>query len=108
MIHDGKAFDQITKLLSTIHDEHAVILIHVDAKSHELKLKMQSLIMNKYATAVRQNKMRVMEKSVNGLWGHSSLVSMQLMGFFELLEMNRDWKYVALLKDNYLMRQIRD
>ncbi|KAI3636059.1 hypothetical protein MIR68_005940 [Amoeboaphelidium protococcarum] len=107
LVHKG--FTNFVKLLESIIDKHAVILIHVDAKNPVLKGQIVKYVEQKMS----QNpslyaKTKVMKRSFYGMWGQSSLVFAQLAGFFELLEMDSEWDYVINLSANDLMLRSND
>jgi hypothetical protein len=91
--------DQILVLIDALLDPFVTIVIHVDAKNPALK---QSLLAHIHTTIhpLLRHRVRVLRQSFNGLWGHVSLVWAQLAGFFELLDMNRQWEYVINLSGN--------
>lgn len=92
-----KDFDQVVQLLSELVDRYTIVLIHVDAKNPVLKFRLNRFINEAATRQYSYRRVRVMEKSFNGLWGHSSLVFAQLAGFFELLDMGEEWDYVVNL-----------
>ncbi|KAI3654916.1 hypothetical protein MP228_000296 [Amoeboaphelidium protococcarum] len=107
LVHKG--FTNFVKLLESIIDKHAVILIHVDAKNPVLKGQIVKYVEQQMS----QNpslyaKTKVMKRSFYGMWGQSSLVFAQLAGFFELLEMDSEWDYVINLSANDLMLRSND
>jgi hypothetical protein len=96
MFHND--FDSAVGVIESLLDDYVTILIHVDAKAPAFKKRIeqycQGLIKQDESL---KGRLQVMNKSFNGQWGHSSLVFMQLEGFFELLRMNRHWKYAINL-----------
>jgi hypothetical protein len=88
-----KNFKQVVALLKSLVDIYAVVLIHVDAKAPGLKSQLQQYLDEQ--TAYPYKRVRIMQQSFNGLWGHSSLVFAELAGFFELLDMDPNWEYVC-------------
>jgi hypothetical protein len=92
MVH--KDFDRVCGLIKALADRYAVILVHVDAKSPALKQQLQAFLRSR--KEYRFSRVKIMRKSFNGLWAHSSLAMIELAGFFELLDMDSSWEYVSI------------
>jgi hypothetical protein len=95
MVHSG--FDNVAALLGALADQYTTILIHVDAKSLDLKKKLQKHISKMRTLKSEFSRIHVMTQSFSGMWGHSSLVMAELAGYFELLQLSSDWEYVVNL-----------
>lgn len=91
MVDEQNGFENLKLLVKKLNDNDAIILIHVDAKSEILKEKVKSW-------SAKLDNVRLSSKSYDGRWGHSSLVLMQMYGFFELLDI-ADWEYVINLSN---------
>src|SRR5688500_2285792 len=88
-------------LLDKLDDSNAIILIHVDSRSATLYGFLQSMISTRDAAAARPpntGNIHLSRVRFSGVWGHISLVHMQLSGFFELRDL-ADWDYVINLSN---------
>jgi hypothetical protein len=92
-----KDFDNIVSLINALVDPYVTILIHVDGKDPELKERILEFLAEESKINRSYARVRVMKRSFCGLWGHSSLVYVQLAGFFELLTISSEWEYVINL-----------
>lgn len=92
-----QAFFNLQDMIELFDDGQAIIMIHVDAKSPELQLKIFDWLEQRH-TDKPQNQVNVfLQKNVfNNIWGHISLVYTQLAGFWELQDL-ADWEYVINL-----------
>ena len=95
MVHDLRGLSQLKRLIYSLDDGSAIIMIHVDLASPELFDQMNAFLRtyidSRAAPVVgyggyRQN-VFLAEKRFLGAWGHSSLVHMQLSGFWELSDL---------------------
>eukprot|EP00158_Paraphelidium_tribonemae_P004605 Partr_v1_DN26864_c2_g1_i2_m40922 len=84
----------VQTLIDELASSDSIMLIHVDAKNAGLKQQINDYLARKN---ISRNRVRVMEKSFYGRWGHSSLVFAYLVAIFELLDMNQSWEYVLNL-----------
>ncbi|KAI8925915.1 core-2/I-branching enzyme-domain-containing protein [Entophlyctis helioformis] len=100
MVHEENGFPHVKKLLDTLDDGDAIILIHVDArpKSARLKTKMEAWIAEREAATGMPSNIHLAKYRFSNIWGHSSLVLTQVSGFWELLDM-ADWDYVINLSN---------
>lgn len=87
-----KNFQMLVGSLAT--DGLAIILIHIDAKSPTLAVEAKIWIDQKGYTNVF-----ITQTSFSGRWGHSTLVNIQLNGFYELLRLSKSWEYVINLSN---------
>ncbi|KAJ3082768.1 Xylosyltransferase 2 [Quaeritorhiza haematococci] len=100
MVHQEKGIENLKTLVSALDDGLAIILIHVDAQVPTLKNKIQNWIKEKETAAglTEPGNVFVASHSYRGLWGHISLVMMQINGFFELRDL-AEWDYVINLSN---------
>jgi hypothetical protein len=91
MADEQNGFENLTLLVKKLNDNDAIIAIHVDAKAEILKKNVKSWITN-------IDNVHLCSKSYDGRWGHSSLLHMQMYGFFELLDI-ANWEYVINLSN---------
>ncbi|KAJ3195497.1 Xylosyltransferase 2 [Irineochytrium annulatum] len=119
----GDTFENVRELIEQLDDGSALILIHVDGKA--LVPPVNSYLHGNLTDYVRHRekqmnaKLRPGETPVpgnvfmaktrfEGLWGHSSLVRMQLSGFWELADLG-DWDYVINLSaEDFPLRRPRE
>ncbi|KAJ3216119.1 Xylosyltransferase 2 [Dinochytrium kinnereticum] len=95
---DESLITNIRILLDNLDDGSAIILIHVDEKSRELRAAIDELVAERDATLGRSGPGNVFisKKTYDGMWGHVSLIFIQLNGYWELMEL-ADWEYVINL-----------
>ncbi|KAJ3107952.1 Xylosyltransferase 2 [Phlyctochytrium bullatum] len=95
---DETLINNIRILLDNLDDGSAIILIHVDDKSKELRQSVSELVDERNAALGENGPGNVFlaKKTYDGMWGHISLVWIQLNGYFELMEL-ADWEYVINL-----------
>ncbi|KAJ1344756.1 hypothetical protein BSLG_000277 [Batrachochytrium salamandrivorans] len=100
MVHEENGFPHLRKLLETLDDGDAIILIHVDnrPKSNNLKVKIEDFIGQRERLLGSPTNVFLSKYRFSNIWGHSSLVFTQLSGFWELLDM-ADWDYVINLSN---------
>ena len=78
-------------MMDALYSHEAIYLIHVDAHYPEFKKKVMD-----WVKTTKWDNVYVMSKSFYGQWGGSSLVFMELEGFFQLMDM-AEWDYVINL-----------
>ena len=102
MVHETKGFPHLAKLLETLDDGNAIILVHVDARSRSdpLKERVKEWIAKRriYSSSTNRGNVHLAKYPFYNIWGHASLVLTQLSGFWELLDM-ADWDYVVNLSN---------
>ncbi|KAI8839607.1 hypothetical protein BC829DRAFT_492792 [Chytridium lagenaria] len=101
MVHgEPKMLENVVELIDQLDDGSALILIHVDQKWKLLHSLIATYIDQREASInakLRPNdppepcNVYMAKHRFDGLWGHSSLVRMQLSGFWELLDL-ADWE----------------
>lgn len=98
--HDIKALGQVKQLVDQLDDGTAIILIHVDSLSKDLMKELERWIKarekERYQTGAAVDSIGnvfLAQTSYEGMWGHISLVWMQVSGYWELLDL-ADWEYV--------------
>ncbi|KAJ3212041.1 hypothetical protein HDU67_004101 [Dinochytrium kinnereticum] len=118
MVHgEPKMLENVIELIDQLDDGSAIILIHVDQKWKALYNQITLYLEQREATI--NAKLRpdsppepcnvfMAKNRFDGLWGHSSLVRMQLSGFWELLDL-ADWDYVINLSgEDFPLRRSRE
>ncbi|EGF79788.1 hypothetical protein BATDEDRAFT_89199 [Batrachochytrium dendrobatidis JAM81] len=100
MVHEENGFPHLCKLIETLDDGDAIILIHVDnrPKSNRLRSKIEQFINQRHQMIGKPANIFLTKYRFSNIWGHSSLVFTQLSGFWELLDM-ADWDYVINLSN---------
>ncbi|KAL2918116.1 Xylosyltransferase 2 [Polyrhizophydium stewartii] len=100
MVHEEAGFKQLSKLIDTLDDGDAIILIHVDNRKRSAGLQdlLDKLIRQRERRLGRPTNVFLANYRFCNIWGHSSLVLTQLSGFWELLDM-ADWDYVINLSN---------
>ncbi|KAJ3102006.1 Xylosyltransferase 2 [Phlyctochytrium planicorne] len=94
---DESLIANIQILLDNLDDGSAIILIHVDDKSRELRAAVENLVAERDATLTNgPGNVFLAKTTYDGMWGHISLVWIQLSGYWELMDM-ADWEYVINL-----------
>ncbi|KAI8919460.1 core-2/I-branching enzyme-domain-containing protein [Powellomyces hirtus] len=103
MIHKASIWEQSQQLMEVLDDGSAVFLVHIDPLATELAGKVQEWIherdARRFATGEAPRALGnvfIAQTSYEGMWGHASLVWMQLSGFWELLDL-ADWDFVINL-----------
>ena len=94
MIHLLEGFENLKQLINILDDGLAIILIHVD-------LRVGSDFINAvkaWVATLPSKKVQVASTLFEMCWGCSSLVTGQLNGFFELLDLS-EWDYVINLSN---------
>ncbi|KAJ3413218.1 hypothetical protein HDV05_008278 [Chytridiales sp. JEL 0842] len=108
--------ENIKTLVEELDDSSAVFLIHVDSHSKLLRDEISRWIalrdLTKSLTSpnskVEKGNVFLTQTSYYGMWGHISLVWMQLNGFWELYDL-ADWEYVINLSAfDYPVRKSRE
>jgi hypothetical protein len=89
MAHDKK--ECLITMMDALYSTEGIYLIHIDANYPEFK---QEIV--EWVDRSMWDNVRVMDKSFFGQWGGSSLVFIELEGFFQLLQM-AEWDYVINL-----------
>ncbi|KAJ3093031.1 hypothetical protein HK102_012240 [Quaeritorhiza haematococci] len=119
MVHQEKGFDNLKLLVEALDDGLAIILIHVDSSVPFLKRRIKTWIKEREekarqesgspaTTAEEPGNVFVSGYSYGGLWGHISLVLMQMNGFFELRDL-ADWDHIVNLSNyDWPLRRNRD
>ncbi|KAJ3212040.1 Xylosyltransferase 2 [Dinochytrium kinnereticum] len=118
MVHGNKTtIENVKNLIDIIDDGSAIILIHVDLKSRELYGAIQELITLRDALMnekIRPNQppipgnVHLATNRYDGLWGHASLVNIEVSGFWELLDL-ADWDFVINISGlDYPLRHSRE
>lgn len=95
-----KNFKDVARLIDALLDPYVSIVVHVDAKNSQLKHDLIHLIRKRSKRNQLYNRVRIMRKTVRGAWGHASLASAQMAGFFELLDFDQNWEFVVNLSGN--------
>lgn len=95
-----KDYESVVKLLESLMDPYVVIIIHVDEKNPELKYGLTEYVFRRRRDDSNFDRVRVMQRTAKGAWGHISLVSAQLAAFFELLDFDSSWEYVINISGN--------
>lgn len=99
MIHEHKGFPQLAKLLENLDDGDAIVLVHVDARSHSSSLMdLVKEWIQKRRMSPRGGNVHLAQNRYKNIWGHASLVFTQLSGFWELKDL-ADWDYVINLSN---------
>ncbi|KAJ1548395.1 hypothetical protein HK405_003388, partial [Cladochytrium tenue] len=120
MVHGSPAaaLANLQSIVSELDDGSAVFLVHVDLNSAKLRERVAEWIQERDRTVTERirssggtvgsaddaaepggaihSNVFLAQYSYRGLWGHISLVWMQLSGFWELLDL-ADWDYVINL-----------
>ncbi|TPX65204.1 hypothetical protein SpCBS45565_g05326 [Spizellomyces sp. 'palustris'] len=103
MLHDIATLQQAQLLIDRLDDGSAVFLIHVDARSNKLRTALKDWIDQRQAERYKKKlqpdpvgNLFIAKTSYEGMWGHASLVWMQLSGYWELLDL-ADWDFVINL-----------
>lgn len=78
-------------MMDALYSTEAIYLIHVDANFPDFKEEIKEWV--EYS---KFNNVHVMKASFYGQWGSSSLVFIELEGFFQLIDM-AEWDYVINL-----------
>ncbi|KAI8593398.1 core-2/I-branching enzyme-domain-containing protein [Geranomyces variabilis] len=94
MIHKTTVWEQSKLLINALDDGSAVFLIHVDPQAEGVIEAVGAWIDHRDGDTV--GNVFVAQTNFEGMWGHASLVWMQLSGFWELLDL-ADWDYVINL-----------
>lgn len=89
MVKNGIGLESIKHVIDILDDGLAIFLIHIDKKYANIDQRSLGWL------ASRKNVFRT-KNSISGQWGHSSLVFIEMNGFFELLDLAR-WDYVINL-----------
>ncbi|KAI8824198.1 core-2/I-branching enzyme-domain-containing protein [Fimicolochytrium jonesii] len=104
MIHKVSTWQQLQDMIEILDDGNAIFLIHVDVLATELSATVKAWIEardkagsgNDVVGTPRLGNVFLAQTTYEGMWGHVSLVWMQLSGFWELLDL-ADWEYVINL-----------
>ncbi|KAJ3188471.1 hypothetical protein HK101_009157 [Irineochytrium annulatum] len=93
---DASLIENVKALLNNLDDGSAIILIHVDARSPYLRQEVEHLLRERNDALGGfggPGNVFLTKNSFEGLWGHISLIWIQLNGYFELMDL-ADWDYV--------------
>ncbi|KAJ3100817.1 Xylosyltransferase 2 [Phlyctochytrium bullatum] len=103
MVHGNKTMiENVQNMLDILDDGSAIFLIHVDLKSKELYTAVADLIERREAAMNAKWRPKdppvpgnvfLAQNRFDGLWGHASLVNIEVSGFWELLDL-ADWEFV--------------
>ncbi|KAJ3100816.1 hypothetical protein HDU96_010206 [Phlyctochytrium bullatum] len=118
MVHgEAKMLENVMELIDQLDDGSAILLIHVDQKWKALHAAIAAYLEQREASInakLRPNataepcNVFLAQNRFDGLWGHSSLVRMQLSGFWELMDL-ADWDYVINLSgEDFPLRRSRE
>ncbi|KAJ3161480.1 hypothetical protein HDU86_007262 [Geranomyces michiganensis] len=94
MIHKTTVWEQSKLLINALDDGSAVFLVHVDPQAEGVIDAVSAWIDDRDGETV--GNVFVAQTNFEGMWGHASLVWMQMSGFWELLDL-ADWEYVINL-----------
>ncbi|KAI9207406.1 core-2/I-branching enzyme-domain-containing protein [Polychytrium aggregatum] len=97
MVHEISGFIQLKSLIDKLDDGDSITLIHIDARSKELRSKVQAWLASRPG-GLKEGNVFIAQYSFKNVWGHISLVFTQLSGFYELLDL-ADWDYVINLSN---------
>ncbi len=102
-MHEGSQLNATLQLLRLLDDGHALILVHVDKKADAFHAALAAELAHTPSPHVHLARQRF-----DGIWGHSSIVHIQLSGFFELLDLG-DWGHVINLSgEDFPLRASED
>ncbi|KAI9095526.1 core-2/I-branching enzyme-domain-containing protein [Phlyctochytrium arcticum] len=96
MLHDIQTFNQSQKLIEQLDDGTAVFLVHIDKRASVLRKSFLEWVDLRNSKLKKLGNVFVAKTSFEGMWGHASLVWMQLSGYWELLDL-ADWDYTINL-----------
>ncbi|KAJ3007785.1 hypothetical protein HKX48_008927, partial [Thoreauomyces humboldtii] len=102
MIHKVSLWDQTKLLINRLDDGTAVFLIHIDPLATGLEVTVEQWVRGRDAKrqardgGLEVGNVFLAHTMYEGMWGHASLVWMQLSGFWELLDL-ANWDFVINL-----------
>jgi hypothetical protein len=94
MVHDEADMSNIQFLINLLDDGSAILLIHVDKSADTLHAQLKAWLRERASKKKRSSeRVHLAKNRIKGMWGHFSLVLMELSGFWELLDL-AEWDYI--------------
>lgn len=102
MLHgDEGKFAMAEQLLKVIVSPLTITLIHVDSRSTALKTKVGNWILANNKQKSVAHRVVLMKDSLDVAWGTGKMIHVQLRGFFELLDLAKDWENIINLSGSH-------
>lgn len=92
-VSDDQGYNQLIKLIDTLDDGHAIILIHVILELDIQLEKIRKFVDKRKLKKGRSGNVHLAKTRFSHIHGHSSFLFAELAGFFELRDL-AEWDYI--------------